>query len=63
MAAGYSDLIKIAEAIPEQIIADTAEVISKYNMELKIPLLKEVKTHIAVAKALTIYKTDKGENR
>lgn len=62
-SAGYSDLISIAAASPEQIISDTEKVILQNKPDLKVPLLKEVKTHIAVAKAFTIYKTDKAENR
>lgn len=52
-SAGYLDLIKIAVASPEQIISDTEKVILQNKLDLKVPLLKEVKTHIAVAKALT----------
>lgn len=62
-SAGYSDLISIAAASPEQIISDTEKVILQNKPDVKVPLLKEVKTHIAVAKAFTIYKTDKAENR
>ena len=60
-SAGYSNLIKIAESSPEQIISDIARVIIHNKLELKVPLLKEARTHIAVAKALTVYKINKGE--
>lgn len=55
-SAGYSDLFKIAESSPEQIISDTEKVIIYNKSELKAPLLKEVRTHIVVAKVLTVYK-------
>ncbi len=53
--AGYKFLADIAAVLPEQIIYDTGEVIKQKNLDLKVPLLKEVKTHIAVAKAYTYY--------
>lgn len=53
--AGYKTLESIAAAVPEQILTDTAEVIGRKGLELKIPLPKEVRTHIAVAKAFTEY--------
>lgn len=54
--AGYKYLKDIALASAEQIIKDTAEVIRQKKADLKVPLLKEVKTHIAVAKAYTNFK-------
>lgn len=53
--ADYKSLDKIASAFPEQIICDTSKVILQNGLKLKAPLPKEVRTHIAVAKALTIY--------
>ena len=55
-AAGYKYLRPIADASPGQIISDTAEVIRQQDPELKVPLLKEAKTHVAVAKVYTYYK-------
>lgn len=53
--ANYKNLSEIASAFPEQIIFDTSKVILQKGLKLKAPLPKEVRTHIAVAKALTIY--------
>lgn len=53
--ASYKSLSKIASAFPEQIIRDTSKVILQKGLKLKAPLPKEVRTHIAVAKAFTIY--------
>lgn len=53
--AGYGTLGKIASASPEQIIRDTSPFILKRGLNLKAPLPKEVRTHIAVAAALTVY--------
>lgn len=53
--ANYRSLSQIASAFPEQIIRDTSKVILQKGLKLKAPLPKEVGTHIAVAKALTIY--------
>lgn len=53
--AGYKNLQKIAAASPEQIIRDTAELILQRALTIKPPLPKEVRTHIAVAKMLTLY--------
>ena len=53
--ANYKSLSKIASAFPEQIIRDTSKVILQKGLKLKAPLPKEVRTHIAVAKAFTIY--------
>lgn len=43
----------IASASPQEIIAKTENIIRKENLSLKVPLMKEVKTHIAVARAFT----------
>lgn len=53
--AGYKHLRDIASALPEQIINKTAGVIKQKQLTLTVPLLKEVKTHIAVAKAYSFY--------
>lgn len=53
--SGYTSLSEIAAALPEQIILDTSALILSQNLPLKPPLPKEVRTHIAVAKALTLY--------
>lgn len=53
--AGYDSLRKIASASAEQIIRDTSHLILQKGLSLKAPLPKEVRTHIAVAKALTLY--------
>ena len=51
--SGYAKLEKIASALPEEIIRDTSALIQRTGLGIKVPLLKEVRTHIAVAKALT----------
>lgn len=51
--AGFKTLIDIATSTQEQIISRTSAVIEKGCLELKAPLPKEVRTHIAVAKAFT----------
>lgn len=51
--AGYKSLIAIAKANPNEIIGKTALVISEQNLPCIVPLPKEVRTHIAVAKAFT----------
>ena len=55
-SANYTDLFKIAAASPQQIISDTEKVITQNRLNIKVPLFKEVRTHIAVAKMLTEYK-------
>ncbi len=54
-AAGYRTLERIAAADPEQIIRETSDAILRNGWTLKAPAPKEVRTHIAVAKALTVY--------
>lgn len=51
--SGYSTLRKIASSLPEQILRDTGDLIARKGLTMKAPLPKEVRTHIAVAKALT----------
>ncbi|MBQ7849728.1 MAG: hypothetical protein IJ343_08425 [Clostridia bacterium] len=55
MAAGYDRLEKIASASPDEILRNAASVILRGDLPMKAPLPKEVRTHIAVAKALTHY--------
>lgn len=51
--AGFRSLADIAISSPENIIAKTENVIREENLCLKVPLMKEVKTHIAVARAFS----------
>ena len=51
--AGFRSLADIAVSSPQEIIEKTENVIRQENLGLKAPLLKEVKTHIAVARAFT----------
>lgn len=51
--AGFRSLDDIASSSPQEIIAKTENIIRKENLSLKVPLMKEVKTHIAVARAFT----------
>ena len=51
--AGYGTLKDIASSTPEEIISRTDSIIKKENLSLKTPLMKEVRTHIAVAKAFS----------
>ncbi|MBE5805019.1 MAG: DUF4332 domain-containing protein [Clostridiales bacterium] len=53
MRAGFVSLADIAASSPEKIMAACADVIEKERLCLKVPLMKEVRTHIAVAKAFT----------
>ena len=53
--AGYRHLSQIASATPEQLIRDTSDIIRQKGLAWKAPLPKEVRTHIAVAKAFTVY--------
>lgn len=55
---GYRSLQAIASSSPEEIISKTEETIRKERLELKVPLMKEVRTHIAVARAFTHYYAD-----
>ena len=50
---GLRSIKDIASALPSDIIYKCEEFIKRENSGLKPPLLKEVKTHIAVAKAFT----------
>ena len=51
--AGFRSLRDIASSSPQEIIAKTENIIREENLSLKAPLMKEVKTHIAVARAFT----------
>lgn len=51
--AGFRSLDSIAHSSAQEIITKTESIIQVENMDLKIPLIKEVKTHIAVARAFT----------
>ena len=54
--SGFRALKDIADASMEEIITRTAETIESQNLDCIVPLKKEVKTHIAVAKAFTYYR-------
>ena len=49
--SGFTSLDAIASSTPEEIRKRTEELIEKEKLNLKVPLMKEIKTHIAVAKA------------
>ena len=51
--AGFRSLDMIAHSSAQEIIAATESLIKTEHLNLKAPLLKEVRTHIAVAKAFT----------
>lgn len=51
--AGYDSLASIAGADPKDILEKTARAISEHQLSCIVPLPKEVRTHIAVAKAFT----------
>ena len=51
--AGFQTLADIAHSTPQEIIEKTACIIREESLGLKVPLMKEVKTHIAVARAFT----------
>ena len=53
--AGYQTLLAIAAATPDKILRDTENAILQNGLNLKAPLPKEIRTHIAVAKAHTEY--------
>ena len=56
--SGYRSLDDVAAASPKDIIARTEETIKRESLPFKPPLMKEVKTHIAVARAFTRYRAD-----
>lgn len=49
--AGFRSLSDFAEATPEAVLSRTAQAIAAYSLSCIVPLPKEVRTHIAVAKA------------
>ncbi len=53
--AGLRSLEMIAQSSVQEIIAKTEYVIKTEHLDLKVPLMKEVRTHIAVARAFTDY--------
>ena len=52
--SGYKNLLSIANSTSDKILEDVQKVIIDNNLPVKLPLVKEIKTHIAVAKAFTI---------
>lgn len=53
MLAGYGVLADIAAATAEELIAACEKVIAQMRLAQKPPLMKEARTHIAVARAFT----------
>ena len=51
--SGFKSLKDIADANAEDILSKTSLTILRYELPYKAPLPKEVRTHIAVAKAFT----------
>ena len=51
--AGYKTLTSVASATVEEIREKTASAIKEYSLSCIVPLPKEIRTHIAVAKAFT----------
>jgi len=51
---GYTCMEAIAKSDLEEILNKMAQVIQENKLEAQLPLVKEVKTHIAVAKAYTL---------
>ena len=51
--AGFRSLTDIARSTSQEIIEKTAYIIREESLSLKVPLMKEVKTHIAVSRAFT----------
>lgn len=56
--SGFKNLNDIAKSSSDEIIARTNLFIKKMDLDIKSPLVKEAKTHIAVAKVFTEYKID-----
>lgn len=54
--SGYKSLKDIAKANMNEILSKTASTISLHKLSCIVPLPKEVRTHIAVAKAFAQYK-------
>ena len=53
--AGLCSLETIAQSSVQEIIEKTEHVIKTEKLDLKVPLPKEIRTHIAVARAFTDY--------
>lgn len=51
--SGYRSIAEIAAASPEEILSKTDRAIAEHELSCIVPLPKEVRTHIAVAKAFT----------
>lgn len=56
--SGYKSLKSIADADMKDILEKTAWAISEYKLSCIVPFSKEVRTHIAVAKAFTQCRTE-----
>lgn len=54
--AGFRSLYDIASVTPEELLEKTARVISEQALPYAVPLPKEARTHVAVAKAFTYTK-------
>jgi len=52
--SGYKNLSAIASSNYEELLNEMKKAIMDNKLEIKLPLVKEVKTHIAVAKAFTL---------
>lgn len=53
MLAGFGSLAEIAAGMAESLITACQQTIERENLTLKAPLMKEARTHIAVARAFT----------
>ncbi|MBQ8313156.1 MAG: hypothetical protein IJX84_08150 [Clostridia bacterium] len=53
MQAGFATLEEVAGMMPECLIAACQQTIDREGLNLKAPLMKEARTHIAVARAFT----------
>ncbi len=52
--SGYKTLLDVANSSKEEIIERTKNTVSKFGLLCSIPLPKEARTHVAVAKAFTL---------
>lgn len=59
--AGFRSLEAIAASSPQEIIARAESAIAERELPCKAPLMKEAKTHIAVARAFTGWALDMGD--
>lgn len=53
--SGFKTLVDISNSNVEEITIKMKETIDKYNLDCKVALPKEIKTHIAVAKVYSLY--------